>query len=245
MNVPINILIQFNMINNIQSKKVLSARSTIYGAVSVLYSGPESKKFSMLMTDNLRTCVLDACLDLEKHINQKRNILLSQLFQKLIDKVDSLGLEKVKSEFVDIFGHTLSKEITPYALEHLKNSDVFFRTQKLADLNGFYKAFGMEVESIERADHISTQTEFISLLLLKELIAKENNLFEEKEICEKALIDFQNEQFLDWVEIFSENMINYVDEEFYKLVGQFLNSFIEEEKFISKHIKQITGIINK
>ncbi len=245
MNVPINILIQFNMINNIQSKKVLNARSTIYGTVSVLYSGPESKKFSMLMKEDFRTCVLDACLDLEKHINQKENILLSQLFQKLTDKVDNLGLEKVKSEFVDIFGHTLSKEITPYALEHLKNSDVFFRTQKLADLNGFYKAFGMEVESIERADHISTQTEFISLLLLKELIAKENNLFEEKEICEKALIDFQNEHFLDWVEIFSENMINYVDEEFYMLAGKFLYNFIQEEKFISEPIKQLTGNVNK
>jgi len=228
-----------------KSTKSLNARSTIYGAVSVIYSGPESKKFSMLMKDDFRTCVLEACLDLEEHINQKGNILLSQLFQKLIDKVDSLGLEKVKSEFVDIFGHTLSKEITPYALEHLKNSDVFFRTQKLADLNGFYKAFGMEVESIERADHISTQTEFISLLLLKEIIAKQNNLFEEKEICEKALIDFQNEHFLDWVEIFSENMINYVDEEFYMLAGKFLHDFIKKEKSISKSTKQLTENVNE
>ena len=222
---------------NIQSKKVLSARSTIYGAVSVIYSGPESKKFSMLMKDDFRTCVLEACLDLEEHINQKGNILLSQLFQKLIDKVDSLGLEKVKSEFVDIFGHTLSKEITPYALEHLKNSDVFFRTQKLADLNGFYKAFGMEVESIERADHISTQTEFMSALLFKEIMADQNNLFEEKEICQKALADFQKEHFLDWVEIFSENLINYVKDEFYMLAGKFLYDFIKVEKNIYKSIK--------
>ena len=222
---------------NIQSKKVLSARSTIYGAVSVIYSGPESKKFSMLMKDDFRTCVLEACLDLEEHINQKGNILLSQLFQKLIDKVDSLGLEKVKSEFVDIFGHTLSKQITPYALEHLKNSDVFFRTQKLADLNGFYKAFGMEVESIERADHISTQTEFMSALLFKEIMADQNNLFEEKEICQKALADFQKEHFLDWVEIFSENMINYVEDEFYMLAGKFLYDFIKVEKNIYKSIK--------
>jgi len=233
------------MKTNTQIKKVLSARSTIYGAVSVIFAEPETEKFFMLMKDDFRTCVLEACLDLEKHINQKENIFLSQLFQKLTDKVDNLGLEKIKSEFVDIFGHTLSKQITPYALEHLKNSDVFFRTQKLADLNGFYKAFGMEVESIERADHISTQTEFISLLLLKEIIADRNNLFEEKEICEKALADFKNEHFWDWVEIFSENMINYVDEEFYMLAGKFLYNFIQEEKFISKPIKQLTENVNK
>jgi len=228
------------METNIQSKKVLSARSTIYGAVSVIFSSPESKKFSMLMKEDFRTCVSEACFDLGKQINQKENILLSQLFQKLINKVDRVGLEKVKSEFVDIFGHTLSKQITPYALEHLKNSDVFFRTQKLADLNGFYKAFGMEVESIERADHISTQSEFLSFLLFKELIADQNNLFEEKEICNKALTDFQKEHFLDWVEMFSENMINYVEDEFYMLAGKFLHNFIKGEKIIYKSIKQST-----
>ena len=76
------------METNIQSEKVLSARSTIYGAVSVIFSGPESKKFSMLMKNDFRICVIEACLDLEKHINEKRNVLLSQLFQKLTDKVD-------------------------------------------------------------------------------------------------------------------------------------------------------------
>ena len=232
------------MKTKIQSKKVLNARSIIYGTLSVIFSEPESKKFAMLMKGDFRICVLEACLDLETHTTQKGNILLSQLFQKLIDKLDSLGLEKIKSQFVDIFGHTLSKEITPYALEHLKNSDVFFRTQKLADLNGFYKAFGMEVESIERADHISTQTEFISFLLLKEIIAKQNNLLEEEDICKKALFDFHNEHFLDWVEIFSENMINYVDEEFYMFVGKFLHDFIKEEKSISKSTKQFKENVN-
>jgi len=237
MNVLINILIQSNMENNMKSTKSLNARSTIYGAVSVIFSGPESKKFSMLMEDDFRKSVVEACLDLEEDVNHKGNRLISKLFQKLINKVDNVGLERVKSEFVNIFGHTLSKQITPYALEHLKNSDVFFRTQKLADLNGFYKAFGMEVESIERADHISTQAEFMSALLFKEIMADQNNLFEEKEICQKALADFQKEHFLDWVEIFSENMINYVEDEFYMLAGKFLYDFIKVEKNIYKSIK--------
>ena len=218
------------MKTKIQSKKVLNARSTIYGVISVIFSSPESDKFSMILNHNLRECALDACFELEKDEDQEGKMLLSKSFQKLIEKLDCLELQTIKDEFVDIFGHTLSKQITPYALEHLKNSDVFFRTQKLADLNGFYKAFGMEVESIERADHISTQTEFLSFILLKGMLADQNHLFDQKEICEKAVLDFQKEHFLDWVEMFSENMVNYVDKGFYPLSGKFLSEFICREK---------------
>ena len=144
--------------------------------------------------------------------------------------VNELNRETIQNENVSIFGHTLSKETAPYALEHLKSTDVFFRTQKLADLNGFYKAFGMEVESIERADHIATQTEFLSYLILKELVAIKKNLEEEIEICQKAFIDFHQEHFFDWAKMFSENLIEKVEGEFYPAAGKFLWGLICKEK---------------
>jgi TorA maturation chaperone TorD len=107
---------------------------------------------------------------------------------------------------------------------------VFFRTQKLADLNGFYKAFGMEVESIERADHISTQTEFLSFLLLKELLALTNELDEEKEICETAFIDFNQNHFSDWAKMFAGNLAKHVNGVFYPVAGKFLQAFLIKEK---------------
>ncbi len=214
---------------------LLEIRSTLYGAVSALFSDPESEKFGMLFTSKIQGCILDACFQLEELENYKVTTL-SESLQNLISKLDEKNKENIRSEFVDIFGHTLSKQIAPYALEHLKNSDVFFRTQKLADLNGFYKAFGMEVESIERADHISTQSEFISFLLLKEILALKDELIEEKEVCEKAFFDFSQDHFLDWVKMFAENLVDKVDGEFYSLAGKFLLTFIENEK---KSIAQI------
>ena len=208
--------------------RLLEARSTLYGAVSALFSDPKCEKFAMFMTPVIQGCVLDACFQLEEQDNRKKSTL-SRSFQKLMTKLDESKIEKIMNEFVDVFGHTLSKQIAPYALEHLKNSDVFFRTQKLADLNGFYKAFGMEVESIERADHISTQTEFLSFLLLKELLAVQNDLHDEKEVCEKAFADFNNDHFLDWIEIFAENLATHVDSRFYSVVGRFLREFLRIE----------------
>lgn len=214
---------------NHASEKIVEARSTLYGAVSSLFSDPGCEKFSMLLTPIIQGGILDACFQLDEDESLKKS-KLSNSFQKLLIKLDKSNMEKISGEYVNVFGHTLSKKTAPYALEHLKNSDVFFRTQKLADLNAFYRAFAMEVESIERADHIATQTEFLSFILLKELLAIEKDLNDEKEVCEKAILDFQKDHFLEWTIIFSENLSTYVDGNFYPEAGRFLNEFLKKEK---------------
>ncbi len=215
-------------------KKLLEARSTLYGAVSALFADPESEKFSMLLAPQIQGSVLDACFQMdESHYTG-----LSNSFQKIMAQLSTKNLKNIKDEFVDVFGHTLSKQIAPYALEHLKNEDVFFRTQKLADLNGFYKAFGMEVESIERADHISTQTEFLSYLLLKERLAERDELIEKMDVCQDAFTQFQKDHFLDWTMMFAENLADKVDSDFYNLSGKFLRTFLDCEKISRTTVKQ-------
>jgi|TARA_B100000035_G_C20974950_1_gene542747 TorA maturation chaperone TorD len=213
---------------NISTKQnhLLEAKSTLYGFVSTLFSDPESEKFSMMKNPEFQKMVLNSCLQFDENNESE----LSGTFQKVISMVNELNRETIQNENVSIFGHTLSKQTAPYALEHLKSTDVFFRTQKLADLNGFYQAFGMEVECVERADHIATQTEFLSYLILKELVAIKKNLEEEIEICQKAFIDFHQEHFFDWAKMFSENLIEKVEGEFYPAAGKFLWGLICKEK---------------
>ncbi|SVB19592.1 uncharacterized protein METZ01_LOCUS172446 [marine metagenome] len=221
---------------NISTKQnhLLEAKSTLYGFVSTLFSDPESEKFSMMKNPEFQKMVLNSCLQFDENNESE----LSGTFQNVISMVNELNRETIQNENVSIFGHTLSKETAPYALEHLKSTDVFFRTQKLADLNGFYKAFGMEVESIERADHIATQTEFLSYLILKELVAIKKNLEEEIEICQKAFIDFHQEHFFDWAKMFSENLIEKVEGEFYPAAGKFLWGLICKEKSNLHSVKE-------
>ena len=213
---------------NISTKQnhLLEAKSTLYGFVSTLFSDPESEKFSMMKNPEFQKMVLISCLQFDENNESE----LSGAFQKVISMLNELNRETIQNENVSIFGHTLSKQTAPYALEHLKSTDVFFRTQKLADLNGFYQAFGMEVECVERADHIATQTEFLSYLILKELVAIKKNLEEEIEICQKAFIDFHQEHFFDWAKMFSENLIEKVEGEFYPAAGKFLWGLICKEK---------------
>ncbi len=218
-------------------KPLLEARLTLYGSVSALFADPESEKFALLLKSELQGSILDACFQLEENlVNRYHN--LSESFQRIMIHLNASNIESIKCEFVDVFGHTLSKKIAPYALEHLKNSDVFFRTQKLADLNGFYKAFGMEVESIERADHISTQAEFLSYLLLKEKVAERDGLIEAIDICRDAFIQFQKDHFLDWVIMFAENLSTKIDSKFYSLAGELLLIYLDSEKMFINEKKQ-------
>ena len=89
----------------------------------------------------------------------------------------------------------------------------------------------MEVESIERADHISTQTEFLSYLLLKEILAEKDGLFVEMGICQDAFDQFQKDHFSDWAKMFAENTATKVDGIFYPLAGRFLSISLETEKY--------------
>lgn len=208
----------------------LEQRSALYGTISALFSDPESEKFSILLRPEIQGAILDICFQLESNSDLKPG--LSRSFQLLLTQLQPQNLEAISTEYVDVFGHTLSKQIAPYALEHLKNTDVFYRTQKLADLNGFYRAFGMEVASVERADHISTQTEFLSYLLLKERLAERDGLLEEIQVCQEAFEQFQKDHFIDWAQMLADNLSTKIEGKFYRLSGQFLSGLIRREKKI-------------
>ncbi len=77
----------------------------------------------------------------------------------------------------------------------------FSMTEKLADVAGFYEAFGFEMAAGvgERPDFIGTELDFINLLLLKQAYATENDWLEHSEISAGALNKFMESHFVNWV----------------------------------------------
>lgn len=80
----------------------------------------------------------------------------------------------------------------------------FSMTQQLADVSGFYQAFGIQVDptSGERPDYIGTELEFVRLLLLKQVYAEENGWSDKAEITEKAVNDFIQSHLVTWIPAF-------------------------------------------
>ncbi|MBP2019881.1 DMSO reductase family type II enzyme chaperone [Symbiobacterium terraclitae] len=75
---------------------------------------------------------------------------------------------------------------------------VWMQTQQMADVAGFYRAFGVDVEG-ERPDGLATELEFMSLLCLKEAVARADGDREAAAICRDAQARFLREHLGRWL----------------------------------------------
>lgn len=87
---------------------------------------------------------------------------------------------------------TLSPECPPYETEY-GSPHVFAQSGELADIAGFYRAFGLAAPATERVDHLAVELEFLSFLAFKEAWAVNNGETERtgelREIQAKFLAD--------------------------------------------------------
>jgi len=94
---------------------------------------------------------------------------------------------------LEAFGHAISKECPPYGAEY-GQAHIFEKSQTLADVAGFYRAFGLELAAgvRDRPDHVAFELEFMEFLCLKEDLA----LLREEEAGRLAIIRDAERAFL-------------------------------------------------
>ena len=83
----------------------------------------------------------------------------------------------------------------------------FSKTNDLADIAGFYMAFGIKHKD-EAPDHIVSELEFMGLICLKEALAVANSMMDEAEVCSEARRKFLSEHLGNWVSKYSARMRN-------------------------------------
>lgn len=142
-----------------------------------------------------------------------------------------LGSDQLLNSYHQVFSHTLSQTCPPCEMEY-ERTHVFQLTQQLADLSGFYKAFGAQPvdKSGERVDHFAVQMEFMSWLTLKQayFIQEENG--EAQQIVADAQMKFFKDHLGRWAPLYLQKMLNQQPPEFYQLVAEAASSFLESEK---------------
>lgn len=75
----------------------------------------------------------------------------------------------LEARFTELFGHTVRAAVCAYETEY-GGGQVFQQAQEMADLRGWYAAFGLErrPEVRERPDHVAVECEFAGFLCRKE-----------------------------------------------------------------------------
>ena len=112
--------------------------------------------------------------------------------------------QELTEDYVDIFGHGVSKDCPQYEGEYLE-THIFLKSQALAELSAFYNAFGVGVnpELRDRLDHISVELEFMHFLAMKEAYALLHGHGPDKVgLCQDAQKTFLKEHLAIWAKSF-------------------------------------------
>ncbi|MBI1909451.1 MAG: molecular chaperone TorD family protein [Deltaproteobacteria bacterium] len=156
-----------------------------------------------------------------------RGLSETALFRKALK---GASLKSLQAEHTRLFSLTVAGGITPYETEY-GHKDIFFKTQRMADIAGFYRAFGFEVadSAHQRVDHIGVELEFMHWLRLKEKRGEEKGLPQQAELCREAAEKFMTDHLGRWGSFFGSQTAESAQHPFYREVGHRLAQFVESE----------------
>jgi len=151
--------------------------------------------------------------------------------RELSRALGSCSDDALENDYTRAFGHSVSSDCPRYEGEY-GQSDVFQKSQALADLNTFYKAFGVALnpDLRDRHDHVSVEMEFVRLLTLKEAYAQRNNHGDDKvSLCRDAQHAFLERHLAPWVLIFARRLRKKAAKGVYVSLAYLLEKYMERE----------------
>lgn len=195
------------------------ARAALYYYLSALFVYPE---------DALWQALQETTTDDVQHIHS----LLGWSAEEaacLQKRLKEMTREQFEAEHVAIFGFTAAGELRPYEAGY-GTSHVFQETHCLADVAGFYRAFGLEPceAQRERPDHIAVELEFMHVLALKEAYGLAHGLAEEAEVCGQAETDFLRDHLGRWAPGFLKHLGDRTGGAIFELIAHATAACLEE-----------------
>ena len=138
--------------------------------------------------------------------------------------------------FESTFGLLVSGPAPAYETEYISGKLSFQRSNTLADISGFYQAFGLDVpeEFPERPDHITIELEFMACLLELERRAREElDDVQSGDLCLEARHRFFQEHLGWWAPGFATLLADRPDAApFYQATGRFLAALVAAQRAI-------------
>lgn len=210
--------------SNKENEKIenLLATSQVYQFLSMCLFEPEKNVMELLRNN-------DYMSEVESCLGETGNVELSEAFRNIRKELQDSNVDKLVKGYRDTFGNaTVAMDCPPYEM-YFSGSQIYQQTQDLADISGFYKAFGVEVskdDTTNRWDHIAVELEFLHFLTYKLAFAIENHGDKEQESCLAAKKKFLNAHIGRWIKAFSSSVEKKSPVAFYREVADMTNEFI-------------------
>lgn len=134
---------------------------------------------------------------------------------------------EMEAEFNRLFSGAM--DAVPH--ETAYDPDIFRKQAALADIAGFYRAFGFQVADGGRwqPDHIGVELEYGAILLQRAARALEHCWEEQVEICADALRKFLLEHLGRWASAFTSDLERQANLPFYQHLARVTREWVEAE----------------
>lgn len=148
------------------------------------------------------------------------------LFTAAREPVSRLG-----RRYQALFGHTLRGRVCPFELEYAGGGPALQQAQELANLAGFYRAFGLTPGPFpsERPDHIACQVELYGFLAHKEAWARERGDGEQAAVAAGGARKLLAEHLARFGRAFAVSLAREGAGGFYGRLGELLEAFLATE----------------
>jgi len=196
------------------------ARSAVYRFLSRAFLPPEDG------LETMRTEGDEAAGLLRRHLSVGESAAAAEVAGRLLAATDGAAL---REEYYHIFGHQISRDCPVYETQY-DAGHVFQQAQQLADIAGFYLAFGLEVaEGVgERADHVSLELEFMQALTFREAYARTHHGPGEVDLLREAQRSFLRDHLARWLPVLAR-LVRPRTEGFYRDLADLAASFVASD----------------
>lgn len=139
------------------------------------------------------------------------------------------------AEYDRVFGIGPTTDCPPYETEFCPTQEPFYRAQQMADVAGFYNAFGLNVSRTrpDRPDHISLELEFMSLLVTKHRLAgrgRRRHAKGRREVSRQAQWCFLRDHLVWWVPSYATGLRRKAGTGPYAALARILAAFMPLER---------------
>jgi TorA maturation chaperone TorD len=227
----------------VEATAELVARECLYRFLGGLFADPRSSQWEFVLDPVNQQLVREAadCLRAETTTPPTSvglgELPVDYLDMRFVEEELSRTSRELEKEFDRVFGIVYARECPPYETEYHQSTEPFFRSQQLADIAGFYRAFGLEIahRHPERPDHLSLELEFMALLAMKQRLALQEREFiieddEQAKTCEQAERLFFRDHLIWWVPSFAMGLRRKAGQGLYLAAGRILAAWLSLER---------------
>ncbi len=228
------------------------ARLAIYRFLSLAAASPQSEGWSRLLEPHLQAFVLAAVEVIrEDPLTSPDTLAPGEVTPEVLSLEPlvsylQLSRDRLIEDDRRVFGLLISRECPPYETEYCPQTFSVYRSHQLADIAGYYRAFGLEPspEHPERPDYIALELEFMAWLIGKTLYASQRGEATRARLCRDAQVSFVRDHFAWWAPAFalalrrkadgsvSEHHLTSPQKTYRGAFGAFLAAFVPAERAV-------------